>query len=96
MPEDYEDRVTELCRGRFKNLRLFIPDPYDLALSKLGRNIERDREDVAYLAKTCALDPRIFRERYTSELRPNLIGDPRQHDRTLEFWLEAYFTEWNS
>ncbi len=91
MPEDYEDRLTELSPGRFRNLRLFIPDPYDLALSKLSRNAGRDREDVAYLAKTCALDPRIFRERYTLELRPILIGDPRQHDQTLEFWIEAYF-----
>jgi hypothetical protein len=93
MPENYEDRVTEVFRGRFKNLRLYIPDPYDLALSKLCRNIERDREDVAYLARTCALDPRIFRERYTHELRPILIGDVRQHDQTLEFWIEAYFAE---
>jgi hypothetical protein len=93
MPESYEDRVTEIFRGRFKNLRLYIPDPYDLALSKLSRNIERDREDVAFLAKTCRLDSQVFRARYTEELRPNLIGDLRQHDQTLEFWIEAYFTE---
>ena len=96
MPENYEDRVAEIFRGRIKNLRLYIPDPYDLALSKLSRNIERDREDVAFLAKSCRLAPGIFRQRYTDELRNNLIGDLRQHDQTLEFWIEAYFPETQS
>ena len=93
MPEDYEERVREVFVGRFRNLRLYIPDAYDLALSKLGRNIGRDREDVAFLARTCRLDARVFRDRYVQELRPNLVGDLRQHDRTLEFWIEAYFTQ---
>jgi hypothetical protein len=90
MPETYEDRLTELFPGHFKSLRLFIPDPYDLALSKLSRNIERDRQDVEYLAKTQHLDPAVFRERY-KEL--TLIGPQERHDATLEFWLEAYFAK---
>ena len=32
--------------GTFKHLRLFACDPYDVALSKLERNIQRDRDDV--------------------------------------------------
>jgi len=36
----------------FQHLRLCALDPYDLALSKLERNIQRDREDVKYLART--------------------------------------------
>jgi hypothetical protein len=91
MPDSYEDRVIELFPGRFKNLRLFIPDPYDLVLSKLSRNADRDREDVKYLSNVCTLDQQILRKRYTEELRPNLIGDCKQHDQTLEFWIEAYF-----
>src|SRR5437867_3922414 len=38
MPEDYAARMTELFPGRFHNLRIFVPDPYDLILSKLERN----------------------------------------------------------
>ncbi|HEV3254684.1 MAG TPA: DUF6036 family nucleotidyltransferase [Candidatus Acidoferrales bacterium] len=91
MPESYGERLSELFASHFRNLRLFIPDPYDLVLSKLGRNMERDREDVEYLAKTCRLDAKILLERYASELRPVLIGDARQHDQTLAFWAEAYF-----
>jgi hypothetical protein len=89
--ENYDERLTELSPGRFENIRLFIPDPYDLVLSKLSRNIERDRQDVEYLVTTAHLEPSILRERYKEELRSGLIGDARQHDQTLEFWIEAYF-----
>lgn len=93
MPENYEERLTELYPGHFQNLRLFVPDPYDLVLSKLSRNIDKDREDVEFLAKTKHLDPAVLRERYEKELRPILIGPPSGHDQTLEFWLEAYFAK---
>lgn len=91
VPESYAERITELFLGRFKNIRLFVLDPYDVALSKLTRNVERDRQDVEYLVKTHHLDPRVFRERYEKELRAMLIGPPNRHDATLEFWIEAYF-----
>jgi len=90
MPENYEERLTELFPAHFKYLRIFVPDPYDLVLSKLSRNMERDREDVQYLAKTCHLSPAILRERYTTELRPILIGDVKRHDLTLDLWIAAY------
>lgn len=92
MPENYEDRLTELFPAHFQNPRLFIPDPHDLILSKLCRNIERDRQDVEFLATTNHLDADVLRERY-KELVPNLIGPRNRHDATLEFWVEAYFGE---
>jgi hypothetical protein len=49
-PENYQERMKELFPGRFKNIRLYVLDPYDLVLSKSSRNVERDREDVAFLA----------------------------------------------
>jgi Nucleotidyltransferase of unknown function (DUF6036) len=91
LPEGYEDRLQELFRGHYKRLRLFVLDPYDLVLSKLSRNAERDRQDVAHLAKTQKLDSAILRKRYEEELTVNLIGPKSQHDKTLEFWLAAYF-----
>jgi|SRR5437588_4554415 len=36
VPEDYEGRLTEMYLQAFRRLRLFAPDPYDLALSKLA------------------------------------------------------------
>ncbi len=92
IPENYEDRLTEIFADHFKHLRLFVPDAYDLVLSKLCRNIERDRRDVEFLASTKQLDVEVLRERY-KELIPNLIGPQTRHDATLEFWVEAYFSK---
>lgn len=91
LPEDYEERLEELLPGEFKNLKILVLDPYDLILSKLERNIDRDRHDVKYLARTLNLDAAILRERYFTEFRPICIGRPEYHDQTLEFWLEEYF-----
>lgn len=91
LPMNYEERMRELFAGHFRNIRLCVLDPYDLVLSKLSRNADRDREDVKYLAQTQKLDAAILRDRYVTELRPALIGPLERHDKTLEFWLEAYF-----
>src|SRR5712692_7102398 len=40
VPEEYEERLTEMFPGAHKRLRLCALDPYDLALSKLERNIQ--------------------------------------------------------
>jgi hypothetical protein len=59
-PYDYESRLCEMFPGAFRNLRLMALDPYDLALTKLERNIGRDRSDVRYLARTIPFDLKIF------------------------------------
>lgn len=91
VPESYAERLTEVLPGPFQRLRLFALDPHDLALSKLTRNSPIDRADIAQLAKAVPLDANRLRARYRQELRPIIIGDPAQHDRTLEMWIEAYF-----
>jgi hypothetical protein len=63
-------------------------DPYDLALTKLERNIERDRSDVRFMARTIPFDLAILRERYLSEQRPYL-GNPKREDLTLQLWIDA-------
>lgn len=88
VPENYGDRLKEIYPGTFRNLRLFALDPYDLALSKLERNIQRDRDDVKHLAKTVPLDLEVFKERYHKELRWQL-GNPAREDLTLRLWIEA-------
>jgi len=93
MPEDYESRLTELFRGRFKKLKIFGPDPYDLALSKLERNSPKDQEDVQYLVRTAPLTAEVLQERYERELRPNLMARQSWHDGTLKMWLGAYFSK---
>jgi len=88
VPENYEDRLTEIFPGTFKHLRLLALDPYDLALSKLERNLQRDRDDVKHLAKVVPLDLEVLKERYQEELRWQL-GNPEREDLTLRLWVEA-------
>jgi Nucleotidyltransferase of unknown function (DUF6036) len=86
-PEDYGERLTEMFPGSFKNLRLLALDPYDLALTKLGRNSQRDREDVFHLADAVPLDIGTLRARYR-EMRP-CLGNPEREDLTLKLWIQA-------
>lgn len=86
-PEDYEERLTEMFYGAFSNLRLLALDPHDLALTKLRRNSQRDREDVLHLAIAAPLDVDILSARYR-EMRP-LLANPEREDLTLRLWIEA-------
>ena len=88
MPYQYEERLQVLYPGAFTRLRLLIPDPLDLALSKLSRNTEIDRADVMHLAAATAFDLSALRERYRTESRPYLHGDLRRHDATIDLWCE--------
>ncbi len=88
VPEDYESRLAEIFPKTFKHLRLFTLDPYDLALSKLERNIQRDRDDVLHLARTVPFDVEILKQRYEKELRYQM-GNPEREDLTLRLWIEA-------
>jgi len=87
VPEDYEDRLIEMFPGAYRHLQICALDPYDLALSKLERNIQRDRDDVKYLAQFVPLDLKILAERYEKELRWQL-GNPQREDLTLRLWTE--------
>lgn len=87
VPENYEDRLIEMYPGIFKHLRLFALDPYDIALSKIERNIERDREDVQHLAAVVPFDLEVLKRRYYDELRVYL-GNPEREDLTLKLWID--------
>jgi len=45
-PENYEERLAPMFPGAWSHLQLFALEAHDLALAKLERNIERDRDDV--------------------------------------------------
>jgi hypothetical protein len=90
-PENYEERLVPMFPGAWRRLRLFALEAHDLALSKLERNIERDRDDVQQLARAGHLRADILRERNYAELRPNLLAHEARHDLTLRLWLESYW-----
>jgi hypothetical protein len=87
IPHDYEQRLTEIYPGIFKHLHLFALDPYDLALSKIERNSQRDRDDVKHLARVVPFDLDVLKERFEIELKPDL-GNPDREARTLQLWIE--------
>ena len=72
----------------FSRLRLLALDPYDIALSKLERNRQRDRDDVKFLAAKVPFDLEVLKQRNEKELRPNL-GNSSREDLTLQLWIEA-------
>jgi Nucleotidyltransferase of unknown function (DUF6036) len=86
-PDGYEARLTQIGPGAWRNLRVFALEPHDLALAKLGRNLQRDRDDVLFLVRAARLDIEVLRQRYVSELRPYL-GNPEREDLTLDLWIE--------
>ena len=88
VPENYQERLSEIFPKVFKHLRLLALDPYDLALSKLERNVQRDRDDVMHLARTVPFDMEVLKDRYQKELRWQL-GNPDREDLTLRLWIEA-------
>jgi hypothetical protein len=88
IPYEYESRLIKMYPGAYKHIRLFALDPYDIALSKLCRNIARDREDVLYLARHVPFDLKLLQERYAAELRPDLTGIPENQDAILRLWIE--------
>ena len=73
--------------GAYRYLRLMALDPYDIALSKLERNSQKDRDDVRFLGRTIPLDLAILQERYDTELRWQL-GRPDREDLTMKLWME--------
>ena len=89
-PENYEERLVPMFPGAWRRLRLFALEAHDLALSKLERNIERDHDDVQPLARAGHLRADVLRERYYTELRPNLLAHEARHDLTLRLRLESY------
>jgi hypothetical protein len=87
VPEDYAARLIDIFPGMFKDLRLRAFERHDLALAKLARNADHDREDVKRLATGPGLDIQTLKDRYRTELRYQ-FANPAREDLTLDLWLE--------
>ena len=90
LPDEYESRLAPVLAGKFKMLTLMALDPYDILLSKLGRNNGKDRADVEYLAQHLSLRGDILAKRFEEEMRP-WIPNPERHALTIKLWCEDYF-----
>ena len=88
-PEDYKERLRELDLG-LKMLHLFVLDPYDLVLSKLTRNVGRDRDDVKALAQQHSLSFSVVSNRYEKEMEPWIPNADRHHLTLYEVWKDFF------
>ena len=86
---EYEERLTSIYEGLFENIHLQVMDPYDIPLCKLKRDIDRDFQDMLFLARSTPFDLAVFEQRYREELRLYLFGSVSEADLTFERWLEA-------
>jgi hypothetical protein len=88
-PEDYTSRLVRMWPAeRFDHLELFALEAYDLALTKLERNSDVDRQDVQALAKAGFINEVELRRRYEREYRPNLAAGEKALDLTLQLWVD--------
>jgi len=88
-PCDYGRRLVRMFPSApWQRLKLFALDPTDLALSKVERNSDRDREDFLRLTRAGLVNLETFKTRYFEELRPYLLTKQEWHDRTVQLWLE--------
>jgi hypothetical protein len=62
-PDAYESRLQRAWPIRSK-LRLWIPEPHDLALTKLERRNERDIRDVMFLAQAGLINEATLAARF--------------------------------
>ena len=90
-PEDYERRLLPLFPDAWEKIKLLALEAHDLALSKLERNFERDRDDIMRLARAGPIDAGTLTTRYRAELRPYLTRTS-WHDKTLQMWIESYWS----
>jgi hypothetical protein len=91
-PDGYQGRLMPLFPGLWRNLKICALEAHDLALAKLERNFERDRDDIQRLVRTGHLDRDILQTPYYEELRP-YPPNVEWHDQTLRLWLESYWEE---
>jgi len=88
-PYEYKSRLRSMYPGAFQHLRLLVMDPYDVALTKLKRDSDKDFQDVLQLAENIPFDLDLFEKRYQEELRDNTTGKPEDNDITFNRWKEA-------
>lgn len=88
-PYDYESRLRPLYVGAFIHLVLRVMDPYDVALTKLKRDSDKDFQDVLALAEKIPFDLDVFEKRYIEELRDNTTGTPEANDEVFYRWKQS-------
>jgi len=90
MPINFDERLIQL-QIQSKKVTYFIPEVYDLVLSKLERNSPKDYSDVEYLANKYALSFSTLLRRFNEEL--DFIPNRERHLQTLTVFWQEWFQE---
>lgn len=88
-PYDYQSRLQPMYEGAFRHLSMLTMDPYDVALTKLERDNDKDFQDVLELAERIPFDLDLFETRYREELREYTTGKPEDNDLVFYRWTTA-------
>jgi len=86
-PEGYKSRLIALSLG-LKKLTLLTFEPYDLLLSKLTRNSDKDMEDVRVLVQKLHLKFDVLLKRFETEMA---VSNRERHEQTLKVVWKDYF-----
>jgi len=86
-PENYQSRLIPLPLG-LKKLTLLTFEPYDLILSKLTRNSDKDMEDVRALVQKLNLKFDVLMELFQTEMT---VSSREYHEQTLNVVWKDYF-----
>lgn len=76
LPYDFEDRTREILQDELSHLAVSVPDPVDLALSKLLRGDDHDLDQIAELHAVAPLDMETLVSRFEREMT-HVIGNRR-------------------
>lgn len=87
--KDSLSRSVSAVQNWLQHLQLFVTDPYDVALTKLKRDRDKDFQDMLQLAEKIPFDLDVFEKRYREELRDNTTGTPEANDVTFSRRKEA-------
>lgn len=74
LPQGHKDRIIYF--GLFGNLKIFIADPYSIALSKLDRGSDADYDDLVFLIQNNYVDMNEFEQ---------MLQEALPHARQFDF-----------
>jgi hypothetical protein len=78
LPFNYEDRLKPIRGLKLRKTTIFVPDKYDLALSKTMRGHPHDIEAIEGIHERHHLALKTLVDRFETELLGEAVADPRK------------------
>jgi uncharacterized nucleotidyltransferase DUF6036 len=90
-PYHFEDRLLRVL-PELRRLIVFVPDPYDVALSKTCRGYQKDIDAIAALHGRHPLDREVLVGRYLDEMS-HVTGDPGRIEQNFVLLVDRLYGE---